>query len=127
MSEDDPMADVRLMWKPAPPPGMGPVLVWHRDSIKGQIFGYCISFVIVVVVAGIISLLRHFQLHAFEYWQIWLIILVASYLMSAPLDFKTVSVGADWFQTGYRKRWYQRRVRQNYVKLYELVKVTGRY
>ncbi|MGH3624663.1 MAG: hypothetical protein ACRDQ5_23225, partial [Sciscionella sp.] len=33
--EDNPNYELRLSRKPQPPPDMGPVLVWHRDSIKG--------------------------------------------------------------------------------------------
>lgn len=119
--------ELRLSRKPKPPPGMGPVLVWHRDSIKGQFFGYAFAVGILVVGFAVISLIEGDGLSMLAAWPIWIVIGIGAYLMSSPLDFKTVSAGADWFQTGRRKRWYQRRARLNYVKLYELVKVTGSY
>lgn len=126
-NEDNPSRDLRLIWKPKPPPGMGRVLAWHRDSTWGQVAGYFVSVAIAVVAVGVISLVSDFQLHAFEHWQIWLIIVVGAWLMSSPLDFKTISAGADWFQRGKRKRWYQRRARSNFIKTYELMKVAGSY
>jgi hypothetical protein len=104
---------------------MGPVLAWHRDSVVGQVLRCLVA--VTTVVAGVVlislvngdgpwELLRH--------WQIWLIVLVGSYLMSSPLEVSTVSVGSDWFQTSHGRRWY-RRARTNYLKLYELIEVTG--
>ncbi|MGH3620910.1 MAG: hypothetical protein ACRDQ5_03855, partial [Sciscionella sp.] len=106
---------------------MGPVLVWHRDSIKGQIFGYFLALAIAIVAVAIMSVVQGRGLDMLTAWPVYPIMLVGAYLMSSPLDFKTVSAGADWFQTGRRKRWYQREARLNYVKLYELLKVTGSY
>lgn len=126
-ANDNRSRDLRLIWKPNPPPDMGPVLVWHRDSVWGQVRGYFVALAILVVAMIIISLVQGGDLLLLSEWYGWSISIIGAWLMSSPLDFQTISAGADWFQRGRRKRWYQRRARLNFIKTYELVKVTGSY
>lgn len=123
--EDNPLRETRLFRKPAPPPGMGPVLAWHRDSAKGQIVNYLVALGVFVGGIAVISLLQGEGLDMLTAWPLYPLFLIFAYLMSKPLDVRTDSVGADWLQSHYRKRWYQRRRKVVVLKLYELTRVQG--
>ena len=104
---------------------MGPVLVWHRDGVAGRVLRYLVATATVVTGVVLISMVNgDGPLDLLRHWQIWLIVLAGSYLMSSPLDVRTVSVGGDWFQTSHGRRWYHGHARTSYLKLYELTEVT---
>lgn len=122
--EDNPYRETRLSHKPKPPPGLGPVLVWHRESRKSKIVGVVGGAAILIVGITIISLIKGYGLDWFGAWQIWLIIAGGTILAAGPFSYLTYSAGADWLQVDL-VRWgkHQRR----WVDLYELTKINASY
>lgn len=109
-----------------PPEGMGRALVWRQDGGKEGVRRYLWSLAVVIVGMTAVILLQY---HSFDWvlsWQIWLIVVVGSYLMSDPLARQTISAGADWVQWKKRPKWYQwRRDRGTFLKIYRLTKIEG--
>ncbi|MPY85862.1 MAG: hypothetical protein GEV00_21865 [Actinophytocola sp.] len=115
----------RFFAEPTPPPGMGPVLAWRHDGIADKARDVAWWFGLSVVIGAAPSLLRGQGLHALTLWQIWMLILVGTFVMSRPLSLKSMSAGADWIQWCRRKRWYHRCAHQGWLKTYELVSIKG--
>lgn len=120
----DPYRDLRLSQKPEPPPGLGPVLAWHRESRKGKVAVAVAGLVILSGGTAAISLLRGFGLDALGYWQIWVIILVATFLATGPFSYLTYAVGADWLLVERASWGVKKRI---WVDLYDLTKIDASY
>lgn len=91
--------ETRLSHKPDPPPGMGPALVWHKESKRGKVTTFVGSFALLFVGGSLIAVLDGGG--PFDWmgaWQLWAIILVTAYLITGPLTYVVLSAGADWFQ-----------------------------
>ncbi|MGH3516495.1 MAG: hypothetical protein ACRDQ7_03585 [Haloechinothrix sp.] len=119
-AEDDPGRELRLSRRPEPPPGMGPVLAWHRENARGKISLAAWSLTLFAVSFGAISLMKGDGLDMLSSWLIWVFILGGTLLISSPLTFMVHSAGSDWLQIT-RIRWGV--TKSNNVKLYELQKV----
>ena len=105
---------------------MGPALAWWQRGAKEGVRRLVFSLVVAMVIMAAASLFGDFQLHAFEFWQAWAIIVVGAYLMADPLERQTISAGADWVQWKRRPKWYQRRRdRGTFLKVYRLTKIEG--
>lgn len=102
---------------------MGPVLVWHRQSRRGNVIQFLIAVGIMAGGFAVISLLNGDGLAMIATWWIWLIILATAYLASKPLKAEVLSAGADWYQIQLRNP--GRRTKSGVVKLYELRRIEG--
>ncbi|MGH3519497.1 MAG: hypothetical protein ACRDQ7_19175 [Haloechinothrix sp.] len=123
--EDDPDRETRLAHRPEPPEGMGPVLAWHKENLRGKAGLFLTTVGIFVVGLTILSLLRgDGGFDWAQFWFIWLGILGVSFLITRPFSYWVTSAGADWLQI-QRIRWGA--TRGNYVKLYELAKIDAYY
>lgn len=114
-----PGREVRLSYKPEPPPGMGPVLAWHKKSKRGKIVLFLTSLATLVVggcVIGVVDGETPFAWMA--YWQLWLVFLVTSTLITAPFTYTVLSAGADWCQYDLYRFGIHRR--NHVIKLYAL-------
>lgn len=113
--------------KPDPPVGAGPTLHWWRPQLKDKITTFIVAFMIISIGTTIIwGVQSSNPVLWIRSWQMWLIVLVPTWLIAAPLDYETQSVGADWFQWKLRRRWYhfRRPPRAHVLYPYELVSIT---
>jgi hypothetical protein len=122
--EDNPYREIRLSYKPEPPPGSGPVLAWHRENRHGKLATALAGLVILTIGAACISLLRGDGFAVLGYWQVWVIILAGTALASSPFTYLTFSAGADWLQVDHVRWGVHRRM---WVDLYELKKIDASY
>jgi hypothetical protein len=120
----DPNRETRLSYKPEPPPGLGPVLAWHRESGRGKIAVAVAGVLVLAAGTAVISLFHSNGLAIFGAWQIWVIILVGTFLITSPFSYFTYAAGADWFMVE-RARWGVKK--RLWVDLYELKKIDVSY
>ncbi|WP_317492831.1 hypothetical protein [Haloechinothrix sp. LS1_15] len=98
------------------------MLSWHRESTRGKLVMVVSAFGVMVVGMSLGGLFRWGDPFGWmAMWQIWLIVLAGTYLISAPFTFRVDSVGPDWFQM-HLYRWGVRTAHR-VVRLYELSKV----
>lgn len=114
--------ETRLSHKPKPPPGLGPVLIWHKQNVRYKVVFY-VGFV-ALVLAGV-SLVSFIEgdggFDWVPYWQIWVGIALFSLLPTAPLTYWVHAAGSDWYMYEIVKfRVVRRKV---YVHLYELKEI----
>lgn len=110
----------------SPPEGMGRTLAWRQIGARDALARVLSALVINVIIVAVISWLSDFQLRALEFWQMWAILAVFTYLMSDPLARQVISAGADWVQWKRRPKWYERRRdRGTFLKIYRLTKIEG--
>ncbi len=120
--EHDRNRETRLSHKPDPPFGMGPVLTWHKASKRSKLVLFLGSLALLAAAGSVISLLRGNGLLGWaQYWPLWAIIVVASWLITAPFTFTVLSAGADWLQLD--KFRFGIHTKSGFVKLYELREV----
>lgn len=97
---------------PAAPAGQGPVLAWYKSSRRGAL--RIASWGLLVLLPIGMTLLQGFSLEWMKLWQVWGVLIATSVLMYFSHRATECSVGADWL-----------RRRRDWVKLYELTKVTA--
>jgi hypothetical protein len=108
------------------PPGMGPPVVHYRESRRAGFGHYTLFFALLVLLFTIMSLSSGDGLRMLTYWPIVALIIITPYMMTAPLSYRTVSAGADWFAWTPSKRWWTPWTPQpHYIKTYQLTKIDG--
>lgn len=122
--EFDSNRERRLSRKPLPPPGLGPVLAWHRESPRGKVVLVLSGVGLMLVIVAAISVFSGSGLSAFTYWQMWVFVVVGTVLMSSPFSSMTYAAGADWLLVE-RTRWGIKK--RMWVDLYELTKIDASY
>ncbi|QWF83782.1 hypothetical protein [Amycolatopsis sp. CA-230715] len=121
---DNPNRETRVSYRPDPPPGLGPVLAWHRESRRGKIVTALGALGLFLLGTALISSMNDFGLKAFEFWQIWAVIIVTVFLIVAPFSYLTYAAGADWFMVE-RSRWGIKK--RLWVDLYDLTRIDVSY
>lgn len=122
--EHDKHRETRLSHKPDPPPGMGPVLAWHRANTRGKVFGLVFSLAFLAGGGTVIFTLQGdppLEWLQLRYWPLWIIVVGGSFLMSKPWQMSIMSAGADWVKTENARRNSKNIV----LRFYELVEVGG--
>jgi hypothetical protein len=122
--ENDPNRETRLSRKPEPPPGLGPVLAWHRESPRGKAVLVLTGVGLMLAIVAGISLFSGDGLAAFGYWQMWVFVVIGTILTAGPFSYLTYAAGADWFMVE-RARWGVKK--RLWVDLYELKKIDVSY
>src|SRR5699024_2967326 len=94
--EDDPDRETRVSRKPDPPAGKGPVLAWHQANARWKVGLFLVS---VALIAGGLILIQLINgnstpFEVLAYWQVWVVVLVGSLLITRRLAFSRVSAGA---------------------------------
>lgn len=69
------------------PPGMGPVLAWHRENLVGKIGVFAAGIGVFTIGFGIISLLKGDGLSMLGDWFIWLFIVGGAFITTRPVQF----------------------------------------
>ncbi|WP_275294958.1 hypothetical protein [Amycolatopsis sp. La24] len=123
-SEHDVHRESRLAHRPDPPPGLGPVLAWHRESRRGKIALILTSAAILIAGTLVISLFHRGGLGILTAWPIWAVIVVAVFLISSPFSYFTYAAGADWLMVE-RTRWGVKS--RAWIDTYELTKIDAAY
>lgn len=111
--------ETRLSHKPDPPPGQGPVLVWHKESKRGKAVLFVGSLALLAGGLSVIRLLNGSS--PFDWisvWQIWPFLLLVALLITAPVTYTVLAAGADWFQLQHVRFGLIRK--RGFIKLYEL-------
>lgn len=121
--ERNSLRESRLSYKPKPPAGMGPMLAWHRLSVKGKVVRYFIALAMLVGGMSLITLSRGDGVDWIQYWQLWVLFVPGAFLMSSPLTYETLSAGPDWLQIDVRRPF--RRTDSGHIGLYELIQIEG--
>jgi hypothetical protein len=121
---DDPHRETRLSRRPEPPPGLGPVLAWHRESRGGKVMNVVVGFILMLVIVAVISLIHGDGLNAFTTWPMWILIVVGTILTTSPFSYLTYAAGADWLMVE-RVRWGVKK--RAWVDLYELKRIDASF
>ncbi|WP_344854098.1 hypothetical protein [Amycolatopsis ultiminotia] len=83
-----------------------------------------VAFLLMLALVAGVSLVRGEGLSAFQYWQLWIVIAVFTFLTSSPFTYLTYAAGADWLMVE-RSRWGVKK--RTWIDLYNLTKVDASY
>lgn len=100
------------------------MLAWHKENARGKVAGFLWSAAIIVGGGSILAAVEGDPPLAWiQYWQLWVVVVVGSTLMSRPLTYISMSAGADWFQCQIVR--FGVTVRKKHLDLYQLQKIKG--
>ncbi|MGH3466408.1 MAG: hypothetical protein ACRDQF_01590 [Thermocrispum sp.] len=123
--EDNADRETRLSRKPKNPRGLGPILAWHKHTKRYKVGLFLTSAAMLAAGGSVINGLNGDSPFAWvTAWPVWVVVVVFSLLITGPLTYLVLAVGAD-YASAELHRWGKVRKRA-VVKLYELRKITGR-